>query len=614
MLDENKNENNQSHPEEFFIAGGAMKLGVSSYIKRPADDELYNAIRRGELCYILTPRQMGKSSLMVQTAARLRQKGVQTAIVDLTRIGSGETVDQWYLGLVNRLKRELNLKTDLQIWWQERQNLPLVLRFTNFLREVILEEIKEQVVIFIDEIDYTLGLDYTDEFFAAIRATFNAHADDSEYERLTFVLLGVATPADLIKDRSRTPFNVGLRIDLREFTQQDAQILFDKLKAYVPEKTEEVFDRIFSWTNGHPYLTQGLCLEIAVSTKENWDADAVDKLVYKLFLSDKSNRETNLQFMREYISSSQQGERLLKLYEQVYRGGIVEEEERSQPQNQLKLIGLLQVEDGEPPRKLYVRNKVYREVFNQAWIDVTMPPKSPYRQYIAYALAGLVLLLLLAFGIFAVRNRFFSSETPTSTAVVKTANTPTIESVQTLINETAESTTTITALPPTVVPTSTSTALTTTIPPTTITLSPTATNTPLFTNTPIPATMTPTEAPVVNTPAATLRPPAPVLTNHLCDNLTTYNAGDTVFLEWTWNGRLLPNEYLELRVGENGARNYLYRQRIGEGALLYGVRLPDLLPFYPNANSFEWRIVHMAANQQTENAISFRGCFNFNDE
>jgi hypothetical protein len=34
------------------------------------------------------------------------------------------------------------------------------------------------------------------------------HATDPEYERLTFVLLGVASPDELIADKQRTPFNI----------------------------------------------------------------------------------------------------------------------------------------------------------------------------------------------------------------------------------------------------------------------------------------------------------------------------------------------------------------------------------------------------------------------
>jgi len=48
-----------------------------------ADDQLFDCVLKGEYCYILTPRQMGKSSLMIRTAERLRHQGFRAAIIDL---------------------------------------------------------------------------------------------------------------------------------------------------------------------------------------------------------------------------------------------------------------------------------------------------------------------------------------------------------------------------------------------------------------------------------------------------------------------------------------------------------------------------------------------------
>ena len=80
---------------------------------------------------------------------------------------------------------------------------------------MILVEIEERVVIFVDEVDMTLGLEFRDDFFAAIRAMYNARANHPDSSRLTFVLLGVASPSDLIKDRTRTPFNIGHAVPLQ---------------------------------------------------------------------------------------------------------------------------------------------------------------------------------------------------------------------------------------------------------------------------------------------------------------------------------------------------------------------------------------------------------------
>src|SRR5262245_6619323 len=211
----------------FFKAGGTLHPESPSYIERPADNELFQQARAGQFCYVLTSRQRGKSSLMIHTAERLRQNNIRTAIVDLSGVGTQVTHEQWYLGFIKRLAHELRLSIDPEQWWNQRGGIGPVQRFTDFLHDIVLTEIIEQVVIFVDEIDSTLKLDFTDDFFAAIRSIYNLRASDPIYDRLTFVLLGVAAPADLIKDRNRTPFNIGHPIDLPEFTREDARPLQD---------------------------------------------------------------------------------------------------------------------------------------------------------------------------------------------------------------------------------------------------------------------------------------------------------------------------------------------------------------------------------------------------
>ncbi len=195
-----------TNPTDFFVAGGTLKGNAPSYVERPADEELYQAVQRGEFCYVLTARQMGKSSLMARTARRLQGEGVQTAIIDLTQIGT-VAAEQWYFDFASEVAAELDLDTDVEAWWQTNAAQGIVRRFTNFLRDVVLTECADNVVIFVDEIDFTLSLDFADDFFAAIRAVYNNRSRDADFERLTFVLMGVAAPSDLVKEFSTGQLN-----------------------------------------------------------------------------------------------------------------------------------------------------------------------------------------------------------------------------------------------------------------------------------------------------------------------------------------------------------------------------------------------------------------------
>jgi hypothetical protein len=378
---------------DFFVVGGTVRSDSPSYVKRPADDDLFNLALAGKFCHVLTPRQMGKSSLMVRTARQLQQQNVRTAIVDLTNIGL-VAVDQWYLSLLSDLKEALGLTVNLEVWWHEHASLGPVKSFTAFLREVILTEIKEQVVIFIDEIDTTLNLAFSDDFFAAIRAIYNARAKDEEFNRLTFILFGVATPSDLIKDRSRAPFNIGQSIDLDDFSRKDTQALQRGLEDIYPGQSEAIFSRIYHWTHGHPYLTQKLCLAVAAEvTNEEWTEAKVDGLVEKQFLSEEVRKEPNLQFINDSVRTSPQRRQLLTLYRKVYQGEAVPEDERSVDQNLLRLFGLVGVENG----LLKIRNEIYRHVFNERWIEANTPVDWTQRLAIVSTVVAILLVGVIGF-------------------------------------------------------------------------------------------------------------------------------------------------------------------------------------------------------------------------
>jgi hypothetical protein len=98
----------------------------------------------------------------------------------------------------------------------------------------------------------------TDDFFASIRSAYNLRADDPEYCRLTFCLLGVAAPADLIQNSVRTPFNIGKEIRLDDFSRAELGALLPGLDGLGCDPVV-LLDAVYAWTSGHPYMTQRLC-------------------------------------------------------------------------------------------------------------------------------------------------------------------------------------------------------------------------------------------------------------------------------------------------------------------------------------------------------------------
>lgn len=381
---------------DFFVSGGTLPLDSASYIERDCDKVLFGALREGKYCYVLNTRQMGKSSLAVRVLDKLEAAGWKTVSLDLTQMGGRNvTAEQWYAGLVAEVGRSLGVRSEILKYYRENSAVGPMRRFFGAIRDVVLEEFPNSIAICIDEIDATRNLPFdTDEFFAGIRECFNHRVRDPAYKRLTFCLLGVAVASDLIQNQSTTPFNVGERIYLADFTVDELR----KLELPLGPNARSVVERIHYWTDGHPFLSQSLCAAIGADIHLQ-TRDRVDQLVKDTFfgpkardrninLADVANRALNAGY------SDPDPERfradLLSAYQRVHSGKAVLDDEGNRITSLLKLSGLVRSTGG----RLQVRNRIYARVFDQAWIRDNMPGQEIVRQQQSYR-RGLVRATLI---------------------------------------------------------------------------------------------------------------------------------------------------------------------------------------------------------------------------
>src|SRR5262245_31229384 len=237
--------------------GGAVPLDSEFYIVRPADEEFSAAISRGDsIVLVKGARQVGKTSLLARGLQQARQAGAKVVLTDFQNLSAAylESIEKLMLALAKSFVDQLDLDVyPNQIW---DADLSPGINLERYLRRGVLQQTAAPIVWGLDEVDCLFTCDFGSEVFGLFRSWHNKRALDPEgpWRRLTLAI-AYATEAHLfITDLNQSPFNVGTRLRLEDFSFEQVAELNRRYGSPLGDQAEVA--RYCRLVGGHPYLVR----------------------------------------------------------------------------------------------------------------------------------------------------------------------------------------------------------------------------------------------------------------------------------------------------------------------------------------------------------------------
>ncbi|MGB0384380.1 MAG: AAA-like domain-containing protein [Ardenticatenaceae bacterium] len=253
--------------DELVVPGGALTLRDTLYVAREADAKLKRqVVKTGTLTTIRAPHQTGKTSLFVRAVHHARQHNMNVVTLDMQRVNQDalQTLDHFLRYLAEYIIRKLRLKVNLVHEWDGE--LPPQDKLTMLLEDYVLSASGKPIMLAMDEVDRLLDTDFHTDFFALIRSWHDSKAYEAHWDKLNLIQVISTEPSLLIADQNQSPFNVGLRLYLKDFNEAQVRDLNQRHQAPV---LEQEIPQLMTLLNGHPYLTRN-ALYTLVTEQLSW--------------------------------------------------------------------------------------------------------------------------------------------------------------------------------------------------------------------------------------------------------------------------------------------------------------------------------------------------------
>jgi transcriptional regulator with XRE-family HTH domain len=239
------------------LPGGQVELTSCFYIDRPPiESRCYETIAQpGALIRIKAPRQMGKTSLMARILHHAEQQGSRTVALSFQLanrkiFANSDTFLQWFCASIGQ---ELGMLEQLPKCWQLADLIGSNQCCKAYFEQYLLSESSRPLTLGLDESDRLFeSPEIADDFFGLLRALHEEAKRRDIWKKFRLVVVH-STEVYIPLDVNKSPFNVGLPIELPEFDSPQVQEL--AARHGINWSATEVAE-LMALVGGHPYLVR----------------------------------------------------------------------------------------------------------------------------------------------------------------------------------------------------------------------------------------------------------------------------------------------------------------------------------------------------------------------
>lgn len=248
------------------LPDGSVALASSFYVERPpTESHCYKALlQAGALIRIKAPRQMGKTSLLDRIVAQAAGQNYRTVRLNLLQAETAvfSNLDKFLRWFCSYVSGKLQFPAQLSEYWDEERGS--IVNCTTYFEAHLLEQIDSPLVLALDEVDRVFqSPEISQGFFPMLRSWHEEAKTMESWEKLRLIVVHSTEDYGPL-DINQSPFNVGLPIELSEFTSEQVADLAQRHQLdWTTQVGAQGLAPLQAMVGGHPYLVRWALYHLA---------------------------------------------------------------------------------------------------------------------------------------------------------------------------------------------------------------------------------------------------------------------------------------------------------------------------------------------------------------